>query len=186
MRPGDSNRIRFVGAVLALIAGMGLGVYAVGHAGLREAIAAYGYPGLFVISVFSGFNILVPIPAVAFLPLFVVSGLDIRLAIVVMAVGVTIADLIAFLVGRTGRKLVTGKMRRAVRRLERIRERHYWAPIGLMFIYAIIAPFPNEVLAIPLGLMGYRLAYVAAPLLLGNLLFTALTSFGIMSVFSVL
>jgi hypothetical protein len=43
--------------------------------GVRDAILAYGYPGIFFISLLSGFNIAVPIPAIAFLPLFLESGL---------------------------------------------------------------------------------------------------------------
>ena len=42
---------------------------------IKDYVSRYGYIGLFITALISGFNLLIPIPAVAFLPLFIESGL---------------------------------------------------------------------------------------------------------------
>lgn len=176
--------VRVVLALVVLAFGMALGRIARDNDVVRQAVAQYGYVGVFVVALVSGFNVVVPVPAVAFMPLFVTSGLDLATTLGIIVVGVTVADLVAFSLGRAGADLEVLERSRAVRRLRALRERHYWMPLAVMFFYACLAPFPNELLAIPLGLMKYPARHMILPLLLGNLVFTAYATFAVLALFA--
>lgn len=175
--------VRFATVALIILFGMWLGRVAMHNDIVREMVVRYGYGGIFVIALISGFNIVVPVPAVAFVPLFVASGMDFAATVAVIVVGVTAADLVAYLLGRAGRDLDVMKHAKMVKRMAAWREKHYWTPIWAMGFYAAFAPLPNELLAIPLGLMGYPLRHVVPPLLVGNLVFNLLASYGMRAVF---
>jgi membrane protein YqaA with SNARE-associated domain len=175
--------VRFATVALIIIFGMWLGRIAMQNDVIREMVVRYGYGGIFVIALISGFNIVVPVPAVAFVPLFVASGMDFAATVGVIVVGVTVADLVAYLLGRAGRELDVMKHGKMVKRLAAWRAKHYWTPIWVMGFYAAFAPLPNELIAIPLGLMNYPLRHVVPPLLLGNLVFNLLASYGMRAVF---
>lgn len=176
-------KIVIVAAILLL--GMWLGRIATHSDIIQSLVARFGYAGIFVIAFISGFNLLVPIPAVAFVPVFLASGQDLTTIIVIIALGVTLADLIAFYIGRAGREISSVRRTKVMQRMERFRQRHYWWPIISMFCWACIAPLPNEVLAMPLGLMGYPVWHVIPPLLVGNLIFNSLAAFGIAALWGI-
>jgi len=170
--------IRF-GAVAAVMAlGIWLGYIATGNEMVRLIVHRYGFVGVFLVSLVCGFNIAVPVPAVAFIPLFLASGLEFYMMIAVMVAGETAADLLSFALGRTGREIEEVRHMKIVRRLERYRKKHYWQPLAIMTVFASVAPLPNEVLTIPLGIMGYPLLHVLVPVLIGNTIFTAAVAFG--------
>lgn len=56
----------------------------------------------------------------------------------------------------------------------------------MLFLYAALVPFPNEILIIPLAFTGYRVLYILPPLLVGNGIFNLLAGFGIVSLFGML
>lgn len=175
--------VRFATVALIIVFGMWLGRIAMQNEVVSDLVVRYGYGGIFVIAFISGFNIIVPVPAVAFVPLFVASGMDFMATVGVIVVGVTVADLVAYLLGRAGRELDVMQHAKMVKKLEAWRARHYWKPIWAMGFWAAFAPLPNELLAIPLGLMGYPLAHVVPPLIIGNLVFNLLASYGMRAVF---
>lgn len=174
--------LRFLTVVIVFVVGIWLGRIALRNAVVGDLVQRFGYVGLFFVSLVAGFNVVVPIPAVAFIPLYLAAGMAFWPMTLVMVAGETIADLLSFWLGRTGRDLDQLKHARTVKRLERFRKKHFWAPLGLMFAFASAAPFPNEVLAIPLGLMGYRAWQVAIPIFFGNLVFTAVTAYALRAV----
>ena len=71
--------LKFFVQGLSLVIVIGVAFYfadlARGNENLQRIIAGYGYIGIFVVSLISGFNLLVPIPAISFLPLFLESQL---------------------------------------------------------------------------------------------------------------
>lgn len=151
---------------------------------IRDIVFDYGYIGIFIVSIISGFNIIVPVPAVSFVPLFLEVGLSFWTIIFVMVAGLTVADLLGYAIGRSGRELASSwNHKKIFRRLDRMKSKHYFAPIVALFFYASLAPFPNEVMVIPLGFLGYRLSHIFIPLLLGNIIFTILASFGVINLF---
>lgn len=148
---------------------------------VRAAVQRFGYVGLLAVSAVSGFNVLVPIPVIAFFPFLMQSGLSPVPALLVIASGMTIGDLAGFLLGRAGRKLVERPA--WLIRLERVQARHALAPYVILFVYAALVPLPNELVVIPMALIGCRLVGVVGAALGGNLIFNSLAAAGFQGVF---
>src|SRR3989304_1982182 len=72
---------------------------------IQEIVSSYGYIGIFVVAVVSGFNVFVPIPIASFMPLFIESGLSFWPTVIIMALGMTSADSIAFFLARAGKDI---------------------------------------------------------------------------------
>jgi membrane protein YqaA with SNARE-associated domain len=180
--------LKFGFVILDIAMAMGLAAEVAGSEVARGIAETYGYYGVFILAVISGFNLIVPIPAVALMPVFVVAGLDIGTTILVIAVGMTIADILAFLIGTSGRQLLEAKRQRVpmLDKLTKFRERNARLPLLVMFLYSAAVPFPNEVLAIPFGLMGYRIRDIILPMLLGNLVFNAIAAHALFGAFRAL
>lgn len=154
---------------------------------LQEIVHQYGYGGVFLLAFVSGFNVAVPLPAVAFMPFFLQAELSFWSLIFFIVLGATIADLTAYFVGRVGRQaLVHAVDGSIVSRLGRIRERHFWWPIGLLFLFSAFMPFPNEIMLAPLGFLGYHFFRILPALLAGNVLFNTIYAFGFMNAFEFL
>src|SRR3989338_6463813 len=103
-----SVRILFKGVLIVLVvsAAFYFALLARENGMVKELVRGYGYYGIFAVAVISGFNFAVPVPAVAFLPLFLEPGLNFWLAVILIALGTTFADAFAYLVGRFGRQIV--------------------------------------------------------------------------------
>ncbi len=149
---------------------------------VRGIVADYGYFGIFAVAVLSGFNLAVPVPAVAFLPLFIGAGLNFWITIILITVGVTLADSFTYIVGRWGREIFDNK-KAIITALERAGERHWWAPMAVLFFFSAFIPLPNEILVMPLGFLNYKFKRIWPVILTGNFLFNYLYSKGIISVF---
>ncbi|MEY4745247.1 MAG: hypothetical protein RL272_1192 [Candidatus Parcubacteria bacterium] len=175
--------LRFAVVAAVILAGVWLGRFALHNDIVRALVIRYGYGGVFVVALVSGFNLLVPIPAFAFVPLFVASGLDFAVVVALIVAGVTLADMIGFFLGRAGRDLDMVRHAKIVRRLEKFRARHRLAPLVLMALYGAFAPLPNQVMAVPLGLMGYASYEVIGPIFIGNVVFNGLAASGIRFLF---
>ncbi|MFC1702899.1 hypothetical protein ACFLZO_00340 [Patescibacteria group bacterium] len=186
MKARDTIIVRFVVLVIVIVIGFWAAAFVSGNEVIRGFVATYGYVGLFPLAILSGFNLAIPVPLAAFFPVFMVAGLDFWTSIVIMAAGMTIADTVAFQLGRVGRQMMGKKPGRFVVSLERLREKHSWTPPVLMLLYASFAPLPNEVLAIPLGLMGCRGRSIIPMMFIGNIIFNSFFAFGIVSLHGVL
>lgn len=182
--PGWFFRVCVFAAVVA--AAFWLGMYARDSEVVQSLVVQYGYAGIFLMAVASGFNIIIPIPAALFIPVFLESGFSIWPVIGVIALGTTIADLFAYGIGRAGRHVVlSARQDHMKNRLDVLRQRFPWAPIVLLFLFAALAPFPNEFLVVPLAFLGYRMSRILPPLLLGNGIFNTLSAFGIAGVWGI-
>lgn len=73
---------------------------------LQALVLSYGYIGALLVGTVSGFNIAVPIPAVAFVPLFIEAGLNFFGTIAVITLGMTAGDAIGLFIGSTGERAV--------------------------------------------------------------------------------
>lgn len=161
-------------------------IYAAEHDLIRVMARRFGYPGIFVASAVSGFNLIVPIPVVAFFPFFMEVGFDRVLTVAVIAIGMTTGDLVGYLLGRTTRDVFAPKVGGMMARLERLRDQHPVLPFVVMFLYAAFAPIPNELLVIPLAFLRYPLLGIFTAVLAGNLIFNSLVAFGVVRMFEVL
>ncbi|MBI2109230.1 MAG: hypothetical protein HYT93_03590 [Parcubacteria group bacterium] len=182
-------KIVFQGIVLAavIVAAFYLAHFAKGSDAVQEAVLMYGYWGVAVVALISGFNLAIPVPAVAFMPLFLESGLNFWFSIFFLVAGVTVADFIAYYIGKLGRHITLyskdGKM---LARLEHIRERYRWGPLVALFFFISFIPFPNEILLIPLGFLGYTFYRLLPIVIVGNFLFNLLYSTGAIQLFGAL
>ncbi|MCH7529712.1 hypothetical protein IIB50_01185 [Patescibacteria group bacterium] len=178
-------QITFIGAVIALA--FWAAQFAQENTAVQALISSYGYLAIFLVSIISGFNLVVPIPAVSFLPLFLESGLSLWVLLFTMTAGVTLADIIAYLVGKSGRQIaIMENHSKLFVKIDTLRAKYHSAPLFILFAFASIVPLPNEILVLPMGFIGYRLREIILPVLLGNGVFNTITAFGIISLFQVL
>ena len=143
---------------------------------VKIVVSEFGYPGIVLLSIVSGFNVLVPVPVISFLPLFLESGLAFWFTIISIAMGLTMGDLLGYLIGLTGRKIFTlqERQQQTVRYLEELTEKYRYAPMILLFLFASFVPFPNETLVIPLAFLGFKLRHLLPVLIVGHLIFNTL------------
>ena len=136
----------------------------------------------------SGFNIVVPIPAFVFTPLFVEAGLPFVTVAIVMGLGMTAGDVLGYAIGYVTRSLVAERAKHSrIARLVTWAERHgkVW-PYVLLGVYATMAPGPNELIIIPMAFMGYRLKYMFPIVFVGNAIFITLGSLGVTHLINIL
>jgi len=151
-------------------------------------VSQFGYVGLFAVSVVSGFNIVVPVPIVAFLPAFISAGLSFWFVLVVMTLGMTLGDTIGFLLGFIGRKTI-GKHEYhspLVKKILSFSYKHEHAGYAILLLYATLAPAPNEVLVVPMAFLGYKLRFMWPIIFVGNFVFNTLVAFGVLGLAGVL
>ncbi len=149
---------------------------------VQDMIAQYSYAGVFLISFLSGINFIVPIPAISFFPLFTAAGLNAVITVLVITIGLTLADSVSYFFGMAGRNIVLSERQAKVaRKLERLRERYKFLPIFILFLFASFVPFPNEVLIVPLAFLGYQLRHIVPAVFSGNLVFNTLSAVGLIN-----
>jgi membrane protein YqaA with SNARE-associated domain len=185
-RPGPrlALRILLIGGVLAVVVWANL--YVSGHDIVRGATQRFGYPGVFVAAAISGFNLLVPIPVIAFFPFFMEIGMAAAPTVVLIALGMTTGDLIGYLLGRTARGVVEMPEGGVLRRLESLWDRHPMLPFLILFLYAAFAPLPNELLVLPMAFLRYPVAAIFVAVLAGNMIFNTLVALGVLGVFELI
>lgn len=175
-RVGSVFRLFVLAAML--IAALWLGSVASENAAVQELLTAGGYLGVFLFSLINGFNVFVPIVTASFVPALSAAGLDAGGVIFVMTLGMTAADSAVFFMARAGRTHISKEARHVADSLVLAGERRHWLPLAILALWAFAAPLPNEVILVPLGLLGYR-AYRVLPLIAaGNMAFNLVIGFG--------
>lgn len=172
----------FVGVIIAFA--FWLSKVVIENDTVQGLVNTYGYVGIFIVSAISGFNIVVPIPAITFFPVFLASGLDFWYVILTISFGMTIGDTMGFFIGRAGKTVLSGHMKNMMARLKKWKKKNSKAPLIFLAIYSTIAPFPNELVVLPLAFMGYRLSRVFPIILAGNIIFNTLVGSGIITIFN--
>lgn len=167
-----------------IVAAFYLARFARGSEAIQAVVALYGYVGVLIVSFVSGFNLAVPVPAVAFMPLFLESGLTFWITIFCIVAGVTVADGVAYFLGRFGRHVTFHAADgRVLKYLERIYKKHHFGPLVALFLFVSLVPFQNELLLIPIGFLGYRVAHIFPILVVGNFIFNIFYAISVMKLF---
>lgn len=145
-----------------------------------SVVERFGYGGAFLIALISGFNIVIPIPAVVFVPLFVDAGLVYTLVVTMMALGMTCGDILGYAIGAITRRFVAEKITqgRIARLVHWAENKNKVAPYVVLFFYVMLAPGPNELFVIPMAFLGYRLKYIFPIVFIGNIFFVVWGAFG--------
>lgn len=146
---------------------------------IQHIVDRYGYAGVFLGGVISGFNILVPIPIITLFPFFVEIGLQPILTVVIISFGMVIGDLLGYVIGRVGRSTVEVTSPKTIERLNTLRQRYPRGILVLLFIYAAFVPAPNELIVIPLSVLGVQLWKLLPIVVAGNIVFNSLVAFGL-------
>ncbi len=157
--------------------------YAIANDGVRVLATKLGYPGMFLAAAISGFNLLIPIPVISFYPFFLSAGFHPVLTVVVIAIGMSLGDTIGYIIGKAGRGADVKPVKHLITLLERVHHKHRYLPYVAMFLYAAFVPLPNELLVIPLALMGMRLVPILVVVALGNIVFNTLAALGFVHIF---
>lgn len=165
-----------------------LNIFLIEHRDIvQEVVSQFGYLGMLTMAIVSGFNLAVPLPAIGFYPVFTELGYHPAKIILILSLGMTIGDSIAYLVGQTGKGILErSSAKKVVKLFHRVYMRNPLLPFVLLFFYAAFVPLPNELLVIPMAIAGYRFWQMGAVLFLGNILFNIVGAFGISAIVSFL
>ncbi len=187
-RPHAALRFALKVGLLALVLAFAIWVnlYAAQHDFVREGARHFGYTGVVAAAAISGFNLVVPVPLIAFLPFFMDVGLQPVPTVALIAVGMTLGDLFGYLIGHAARDVFSPRLHGRLMQLERLRRRRPWLPFLLMFLYAALIPAPNEILVIPLAFLGFPLLGIFSAVLAGNVIFNTLVGLGLVNAFAIM
>lgn len=154
---------------------------------VRMMVFNYGYIGAFVISIVSGFNLLVPIPAVSFMPLFIESGISFLPAILVITLGVTLADIFVCVLAMLSKHLAKHASigDKIFEKFHEFGVAYPRSPLIILFFYASLIPLPNELLLIPLILARHSLRQIILVILIGNFIHQFLYAKGVIGIFNI-
>lgn len=147
----------------------------------QHLVTQFGYWGILVISVISGLNMFVPIPAAAFTPVYIAAGFPLWGIAGAMILGTMIADTIGYLLGIGGRHIAKHAHPRFEEALESFATVHPRLVVPLVFLTSAFAPFPNEVVLIPLAFIGVPFRTLALPLFTGTIVYNLLVVYGLTS-----
>jgi membrane protein DedA with SNARE-associated domain len=178
-------------ALLTVLMSVGIGAlffaeYLLRHPDLQAQIASLGYVGVIVIATIAGLNIILPIPAVTFTPIFVAAGLSLPGIIFSLTIGTLLADFLGYLFGRLSRDTLTIKYPKLIHRLKDIHKHHHQWLLPIIFLFAAFMPLPNEALILPLAVLGISWKKMVLPLFLGNLVNQTIYAYGMHAVFRLL
>ena len=145
----------------------------------RSLVEQFGYVGIFLVSVAAGFNLLIPVPAATFAPVYVAAGFSLPAIVVLLSLGTTVADTVSYLIGVGGRNIAHHAHPRFREWIQGVAVEHHALVAPFVFLFAALAPVPNEIILIPLAFIGIRFRTLFIPLLLGTILFNTLLVYGL-------
>lgn len=175
--------LQVAGLVVLAALAVTLGLAVRDNPDIAALITQFGYPGLLIASIVSGFNILVPIPIATFVPAFLSAGMEPSVIVLTITLGTSLADTASYIIGKAARTFVLSRHQAKMQDLlERLHKRHDFAPILALYLFASFMPLPNEVAVIPLALLGYKLRPIVIAVVLGNLTFNTLVTLGAMNI----
>jgi membrane protein YqaA with SNARE-associated domain len=155
---------------------------------LVHLVETFGYGGMFLGATLSGFNLVVPIPFIAFISFFVGIGFSFWISIGVIALGMTTGDMLGYMFGNAGGKIFKEQAnskttKKILGYLEQLKEKHRILPYLALFFYIACIPAPNEIVVVPMAFIGYRLKNVFTTIVLGNFVFNTFAGLFILGVF---
>ena len=149
-----------------------------------EKIRSFGYLGILIVAIIGGLNVIIPIPAAVFTPIFTEAGFSIITVVLLLVIGTVIADLIGYSLGRFGRAATANDPPELIKKIETTIAKRPFLVVPITALYAAFAPLPNEILLIPLGLAGFRSLALIPALLIGNAIHQMILVFGVDTLFN--
>jgi membrane protein YqaA with SNARE-associated domain len=134
---------------------------------------AYGYFGIFLISLIGAMSIFFPIPYTVII--FMLGSHFEPLWIAVAAgIGSAIGEFSGYLLGVGGRKIISEKYRKKMDFLVKVFNKFGSVAI---FLFAL-TPLPDDLLFIPLGVMRYSILKAFIPALIGKFCMNLIVAYG--------
>ncbi len=186
-----TSRLKFLLSGIFLIALFGvsfwLSRFLTDNETVQNLVNSYGYFAALLVGVIAGFNFIVPLPAIAFMPVFLAAHLNAFVLAILLAIGMTVADGVEYAVSKSGWETLKSSRTSSIRnRLDRWKRKHPVLPIAALFFYTAFAPAPNE-LSLPLfASLGYKTMTIMATTLPANALFNIVYGIGLTAVFHML
>lgn len=160
--------------------------YVTGNSDAQGIIQDYGYFSIVILSFIAGLNIIVPVPAASFVPIFVAGGISLITIISLLVLGTMIADLVAYAIGRISKTFTATHYPALQTKITHLyTDRKHLLPY-FVFGFSAFIPIPNDVYLIPLGIMGVPLRSIIFPLIAGTMIYQTLATLGIYNVFLLL
>jgi membrane protein YqaA with SNARE-associated domain len=153
------------------------------NADVQTRIGEAGYAAIAGFAFVAGLNAIIPIPAVAFTPVFIAAGLHMSGVILALTIGTLASDFAGYWFGRFGRNTIISKYPKLVAKLQLLYTSRRSLLIPTLFLYAAVIPIPNEVLIIPLAVLGTPWRTMVLPLFAGNLVNQTLLAYGVQTIF---
>lgn len=172
--------IRFILVGCVVVLAIWLNTQFASESALLNYIRSFGYVGLLLVSVVSGFNVLVPIPIITFFPTLMAAGFDSTLTVVIVALGMTMGDALGYLLGSTAQESTFAE--RIAEKTKALKEKHPLVLPFWIFVYGAVVPLPNELIVIPLAALRVPFYVIFIPIAMGNILFNTLVATGVMSI----
>ncbi len=167
-----------ISVTVVVIVAVVLAIVAAQNEAFAERVVSLGYLGVVIAAYISGLDVVLPMPAVAFVPVFTAAGFALPVVIALMVVGTVLADLTSYLIGYYGRRVRTIQEAQWYARMQRMVHERKRLILPFVFVYASIVPLPNELIIVPLSLLGYRIRMLVLPLLLGTIVHITIFALG--------
>ncbi|MEM3672923.1 MAG: VTT domain-containing protein [Candidatus Bathyarchaeia archaeon] len=132
----------------------------------------FGYLGIFLISLLGSLSIFFPIPYTVVI-FSLGKTLDPVLIAVAAGLGSAVGEFSGYLLGWSGRKVISERYRRKMGFLVKVFEKY--GPIAI-FLFAL-TPLPDDLLFIPLGVMKYKIVKAFIPSLMGKFVMSLIVAY---------
>ncbi|MGM5482578.1 MAG: hypothetical protein ACQESF_03895 [Nanobdellota archaeon] len=171
------KHIAFISLLLIIVA-FTLIFHLIGASGFVEFIGVKNsYLLVFLVGAFGGVSFFTAYSFILTVIMVSLGGANPFLIAVFGGLGITIGDTLFYLLGLKGRETLSGPLKRLTDHFSRWMEKQpSWLIPIVVLVYATIAPLPNDILTVSLGLCKCNAKQILPPLLVGNMLFTLLIS----------
>jgi len=117
---------------------------------MNNLVVTYGYLGAFIVCIIGNVSIFLPIPFALIIYLFG-STLNPLVLGIVSGVGSAIGEMVSYIIGRGGRKVIESRYGKRLDAVEKLIDRY-----GILVVFlAALTPVPDDILLIPLGMIKY-------------------------------
>lgn len=164
----------FVGAIF-------FASYVENNENIKSLISSFGPLGIFIVAFIGGLNLFVPVPATAFIPIFSSAGFSLPLIISILVIGTTIADLLSFYIGTVLRPKADKSKNKTLKFVRKYCENKPKMTQLIVFLWASLIPIPNELLLLPLGMLGVKLQRIVLAFTFGTAVHTTILAFALTS-----
>ena len=139
---------------------------------MSDLVATYGYLGAFLISLFGNFTVFFPVPFAVTIYAFG-AKLNPALLGLVSAVGSTVGEISAYLIGRGGRKVIDQRYGDKLDAAKALVETY---GVWVIFLFAVL-PLPDDLILIPLGIIRFPVRKAVAAMFAGKLVMCTLLAY---------